>query len=84
MEKTITKPVTISGKIITPPVLSSSPQTQPEDLIIDITSDNGHFTVTMNSREVNRLKGRFGKGPDFEKWVGMRVRDLLNGFAGGM
>lgn len=63
------------------PALCSSPAVT-DELVIDVTGDNGHFSVTLNTREVSRLRSRYGKGTEFEKWVSARIRDLLNGFGG--
>lgn len=60
------------------------PATPPVDeLIIEITGTHDTCTIEFRPFEISRLKGRYGNGPGFEKWVGERVRDLLNTFGGG-
>lgn len=64
--------------------LSATPATPPVDeLIIEITGTHDTCTIEFRPFEISRLKGRYGNGPGFEKWVGERVKDLLNTFGGG-
>ena len=54
-----------------------------DELIIEVTGNDGLASVTMRPGEVSRLRGRFGRGPGFEKWVAARIRDGLISFGGG-
>ena len=54
-----------------------------DDMVIEITGTNGTSTIPLRPSEVHRLRGRYGRGPAFEAWVGQRIRDLLVSFGGG-
>lgn len=63
------------------PAIRTSPQQ--EEVVIDITGDNGSYSFTLRPSDISRLRGRYGRGPAFEKWLGERIRDLLVSFGGG-
>lgn len=59
------------------------PAALPDELRVEVTGRNGVGAFTLRPHEVSRLRGRYGRGPGFESWVGDRIRDAMISFGGG-
>lgn len=64
-------------------VRTPSSDVLPDELVLEITSNIGTSSITLRPSEVSRLRGRYGRGPGFEKWVADRIRDAMITFGGG-
>lgn len=79
-------PVSVSQQIIhadVRPSPSPSLSLVPDELVLEITTSSASATIVLRPAEVSRMRGRYGRGPGFEKWVGERVRDMIISFGGG-
>lgn len=54
-----------------------------DHLVVNVMGPHESASFTLRPAEVSRMKGRFGRGPNFEKWVADRVRDMIITYGGG-
>jgi hypothetical protein len=73
---TVRQPVTGASATISVAALA-------DELVVEVTGSQGAGSVTLRPAEVNRLRGRFGRGAGFEQWVSERIKDALVSFGGG-